>query len=295
MAATSRESTAKNLEMLPGDPPGNTRLRQRAAILRAVRSFLDAQGLLEIQPPILVPSPALEANLDAIPAGGSWLHTSPEFALKRVIAGGLHRVYSVVPCFRAEEHGVHHRREFTLLELYVGNARYLDLIPLVEGLVGAAAAAVGVEAPRFRRVTVAELFDGQVPTDDDAFYRAWVERIDPVLTEPTFVLDYPARQAALAEVRGEVAERVEVYLGGLELGNGFSELRDGEELRRRFVESGALRAARGQAPHPVDEALIEASSRLPRCAGIAIGLDRLVMALVGAPDIAEVQVPPGRV
>ncbi len=266
------------------------RLRQRAAILRALRRFLDDEGLVEVQPPLLVPSPALEANLDAVPAGGRWLHTSPEFHLKRLVAGGLHRVYSVVPCFRAEEHGRHHRREFTLLELYVTNARYDDLIPLVTGLVAAAAHAVGVPAPVFRQVTVAELFGGTVPQDDDSFYRAWVERVDPALGNPTFVLDYPARQAALAQLRGPVAERLEVYLGGLELGNGFSELRDGAELRERFAESGRQRRSCGKEPHPVDEGLIDATARLPRCAGIAIGVDRLVMALTGVDDIAEVVV-----
>lgn len=271
-------------------PIDAARLRQRADILRALRSALDSEGFLEVQPPVLVPSPALEETLEPVRAEGGFLHTSPEFALKRVLAAGLPRIYAIVPCFRAEEWGVNHAREFTMLEFYLANARYLDLVPVVEGLVAAAAAAVGRPAPVFARRTVAELFGGAVPEDDDTFYRAWVETIEPALTEPTFVLDYPARQAALAEVRGDVAERVEVYLGGLELGNGFSELRDPTELRARFLRSAARRNAQGRVPHPVDEGVIEASGRMPRCAGIAIGVDRLVMALTGAKDIAEVLV-----
>lgn len=272
------------------------RLRQRADILRALRVFLDREGFLELQPPVLVPSPALEENLEPVRAEGAFLHTSPEFALKKALALGLPRIYAISPCFRSEEEGMHHTREFTLLELYLSGGRSLDLEPVVEGLIGAAAQAVGAPTPSFMRTTCAELFERHtgmaMPEDDDTWFRAWVEHIDPALTAPTFVRDYPARHAALAEVRGEVSERVEVYLGGLELGNGFSELRDPEELRGRFLASARAREARGKTPHPVDEHLLEASARMPRCTGIAIGLDRLVMALTGAGHIAEVQLRP---
>ncbi len=266
-------------------------MRARAAIVRALRETLWDKGFLELDPPLLVDGPALEANLEALRAADGFLHTSPEFALKRAVAAGLPRVFAIVPCFRGEERGAHHGTEFTMLELYLCNANYLDLIEVVEELVTRASHAVGVLAPEFRRVTVRELFGGQVPENDEDFYREWVERIDPALTEPTWVLDYPARQAALAEIREPVAERLELYLGGLELGNGFSELGDGEELRARFAESAAQRVRVGREPHPVDEGVIEATSRLPRCAGIAIGVDRLVMALTGARDIRDVRLP----
>lgn len=267
------------------------RLRQRAAILHAVRGALHTEGFLEVQPPVLVGGPALEETLEPVHADGGFLHTSPEFALKRALAAGLSRIYTITPCFREEELGRHHAREFTLLELYLANASYLDLVPLVERLVAAAALAVEVAPPVWTRRTVTELFGGAVPEDDDTFFFRWVDEIEPLLTAPTFVLDYPARHAALAEVRGDVAERVEAYLGGLELANGFSELRDGAELRSRFVRSAEHRSALGRAPHPVDEGVIDASARMPRAAGIAIGFDRLVMALTGESDIARVQIP----
>jgi lysyl-tRNA synthetase class 2 len=266
------------------------RLRQRASILHALRTTLHDSGFLEVHPPTIVDGPALEETLEPVHADGRYLHTSPEFALKRVLAAGLPRIYSIVPCFRDEEWGTHHAREFTMLELYFANAGYLDLIPVVEGLVAASARAIGVAAPVFARRTVASLFDGDIPADDDTFFLRWVDQIEPTLTAPTFVLDYPARHAALAEVRGEVSERLEVYLGGLELGNGFSELRDPDELRARFHTSAARRIAAGRRPHPVDEGVIAASAHMPRAAGIAIGVDRLVMALTGEPDIAHVQV-----
>lgn len=267
------------------------RLRQRAAILHALRTFLHDEGFLEVQPPILVSGPALEETLEPVRAADGFLHTSPEFALKRVLAAGLPRIYAITPCFREEELGRHHRREFTMLELYFCNGGHLDLVPIVEGLVAAAARGVNAPIPLFIHRTVAELFGGEIPADDDIFFRRWVEEIDPALTAPTFVLDYPARHAALAEVRGDVSERLEVYLGGLELGNGFSELRDPDELRARFHRSAARRLADGRVPHPVDEGVIAASGRMPRCTGIAIGLDRLVMALTSADDIAAVQIP----
>lgn len=267
------------------------RLRQRATVVAAVRRWLAEDGFVEVEPPVLVDGPALEPTLEALSADGGWLHTSPEFALKRVIAAGLPRVFAITPCFRGEEWGPHHGREFSMLELYRCNTGYLDLIPLVQDLVHAAADALKTPRPTFRTTTVAALFGGEIPSDDAVFFRTWVEEIDPALTEPTFVVDYPARHAALAEVRGEVSERVEVYLGGLELGNGFTELRDGDELRARFLASAAARRAEGRTPHPVDEGVIRATTTLPRCAGIAIGLDRLVMALTGARDIAAVRVP----
>lgn len=266
-------------------------LRARGTVLRALHTTLWAEGFVLLEPPVLVSGPALEENLEAVACGDRFLHTSPEFALKRVLAAGLPRLYAITPCFREEEVGRHHGREFTLLELYLHNANYLDLIPLVERLVTAAADALGVARPVFTRTTVAALFGGEAPADDDTFFRRWVDQIDPRLTAPTWVLDFPARHAALAEVRGDVAERLELYLGGLELANGFSELRDGGELRRRFEASAAARRARGRAPHPTDEGVIAASDRFPRSAGIALGVDRLVMALTGAGDIRDVRVP----
>ena len=267
------------------------RLRQRAAVVHALRTHLAGLGFIEVHPPILVDGPALEETLEPVRADGGFLHTSPEFALKRVLAAGLPRIYAMVPCFRDEEWGRHHAREFTMLEIYLANAGYLDLLPLVEALVAAAAEAVGVPAPVWTTRTVSALFGGTIPADDASYFLSWVDEIEPRLVTPTFVLDYPARHAALAEVRGDIAERVEVYFGGLELGNGFSELRDPEELRARFTASAAWRSAHGRAPHPVDEGVIAASGHMPRAAGIAIGLDRLVMALTGETDIARVQVP----
>jgi lysyl-tRNA synthetase class 2 len=126
---------------------------------------------------------------------------------------------------------------------------------------------------------------------DTAFFRRWIERVEPHLTAPTFVTEWPASQAALATVRTDgpwpVAERFEAFLGGVELANAFQELGDARELRRRWRASSAARVAHGEPPHPIDEAFLAAVDRLPRAAGIALGVERLVAALLGWDGIAR--------
>lgn len=262
-------------------------LRARARILRALRAWFDDQGYLEVHTPVLVPAGALEPHLEAVVVGHRQLHTSPELAMKRVLAAGLHRIYQVVPCFREEEAGVHHSREFTMLEWYRAGAGTAELMDEVEDLIAAAAAAVGQPAPAFRRVPTRALLEDR--GDPDAWFFEWVDRVEPGLHAPTIVTDYPAWQAALAQLRDGHADRFEVYLGGLELANAFAEELSGAELRRRLEANNAARVAAGRPPHPVDEAFLAAVDRMPRCAGIALGVDRLVMALTGAAHIREVQ------
>ena len=263
-------------------------LRARARVLRAVRQWFDDHGYLEVHTPVLVPSGAMEEHLEAVAVGDRFLHTSPEFAMKRVLAAGLPRIYQLGPCFRAEEAGVHHSREFTMLEWYRAGAGSAELMDEVEALIGAAAEALGEPAPRFTRRAIDTLIDD----DGDAatWFHTWVDQVEPTLTEPTIVHGYPAWQAALSRIRDGRADRFEVYLGGIELGNAFSELLDGEELRDRWAACSAARVRAGRPPHPIDEAFLGAVDRMPRCAGIAVGIDRLLMALTGAAHIQEVQV-----
>ena len=263
-------------------------LRARARILRAMRRWFDDHGYLEVHTPALVPAGAMEENLEVVAAGDGVLHTSPEFAMKRVLAAGLGRIYQIGPCFRAEESGRHHHREFTLLEWYRVGAGTPELMDEVESLVATAACAVGAPPPRFERRAVGALLPDT--GDPDAWFRAWVERIEPTLTAPTIVHGYPVWQAALAQVTGGVADRFEVFLGGLELANAFGEELDPAVLRRRWQAGNRARRAAGRAPHPIDSGFLDAVGRMPRCAGIALGVDRLVMALLGIDDIARVQV-----
>lgn len=265
---------------------------------------MDDGGYLEVPTPVRVPSPALEPTLFAFPVGGGGaLRTSPELALKRAIAAGLPRVYELGPCLRAREAGDWHAPEFLMLEWYRVGAALPDLMIEVEALVAAAARALGVSAPSaWRRVTARDLFlescgvdlatcaaaelHPREPDDwDQAFVRRFVEDVEPRLRGATFVEAWPAGHAALATVRTDgpwpVCERFEAYLGGIELANAFQELGDAGALRERWETANARRAVAGEPPHPIDEAALTAIDRLPRCAGIALGVDRLVAALCG--------------
>jgi lysyl-tRNA synthetase class 2 len=281
-------------------------LRARASVLRALRRWFDEQGYLEVQTPVVVPSPALEEHLHAFRAGDGFLRTSPEFALKKALASGLGRVVEIGPCFRDREAGPWHASEFTMCEWYRVGADLDDGMDEVEELIGVAARALGVPPPGpIPRRTVREVFQAACGVDlaragaleisgrdepwDTAFFRRWVTDVEPGLGT-TFVTDWPASQAALARVRDDgalpVALRFEVYVNGIELANAFHELTDPVELRRRFAESNAARAAAGEEPHPIDHDLVAAVRRIPRTTGVAMGVDRLVAALAGWDSLA---------
>ena len=211
--------------------------------------------------------------------------------MKRVLAAGLCRIYQITPCFRREERGIHHSREFSMLEWYRVGAGSLELMDEVESLVQAAANAVKATVPAFRRVPVSSLIEDT--GNPEQWFFTWVDEVEPTLSEPTITYDYPPWQAALARLRNGVADRFEVYLSGIELANAFHEELDPEELRQRQTAANAARRAASRPEHPIDEAFLEAVGRMPRCSGIALGVDRLVMALTGAVHIDEVLVPSG--
>jgi lysyl-tRNA synthetase class 2 len=269
-------------------------LRDRARILAALRGWMHQSGFMEIQVPIAVKSGALEEYLEPLPLGELQLHTSPEFALKRVLSIGLGRIYWMGPCFRGEELGPHHGTEFTMLEWYRVGCGYHgiadDLLSLLEHI----SAALGQILPALERLTWAEAMarHAQTPIPDDSQeqMRIWVNDVEPRLLSPTLVLDYPAKDAAFSSIRGPIAERFEFYWQGVELANAFTELLDPEELRSRWEESARTRQALGREPHPRDERLEQAVSKHPYAGGIALGIDRLVMLLLGLEDIHQTRV-----
>lgn len=294
-------------------------LRLRAAALNAVRQYFDGRGYLHVETPVRLATPALEDHIDAIPAAGAWLRTSPELHLKRLLADGLPRIYEIGPCFRAGEEGRRHLPEFTMVEWYAAGMDYGDMIAETEGLVAAILAdaavqrawpgplAPGVElrAP-WERVTVREAYRRHAGWDPLEAYEAdrfdldLVGKVEPALPagHAVVLMDYPPAAAALARCRPgppPVAERWELYAGGLELANAFSELTDVAEQRRRFEDCAEGRRRRGQEVYPLDEPFLSALARgLPASAGVALGFDRLLMLLTGTRDIGEVRafVPP---
>jgi lysyl-tRNA synthetase class 2 len=310
-------------------------LIDRARALRALRGFFEARGFIEVETPLRVRAPALEVHLAAVPAGAdSWLITSPEFQMKRLLAGGFERIFQVCKCFRAEEEGHQHAVEFTMLEWYRGWAQLDEILDDTEQLVAHVARAVRGEPVvvvggrtlsvdgTWDRMTVAEamarwagvavrgdesaaeLADkvddagidrGGATAWDDVFFSAFVARVEPALAaldRPLFLIDWPVKLAALARRKPgnpAVVERFEAYIGGIELANAFGELTDPVEQRARFVDDLAARAARGLPQYPIDERLLAALAEgLPPSAGIALGVDRLLMLILGAPHIRDV-------
>ncbi len=285
-------------------------LETRAAILQAIREFFLEKGYLEVETPHRIPAPAPESHIDAVPADGWFLHTSPELCMKRLLAAGYARVFQICRCWREGERGRLHVPEFTLLEWYSTDSNYDDLMRQTEALIqhvawrldrGESLIYQGVEvslvAP-WPRVSVQEAFSRYAPVSmnealqRDLYDEIMVEEIEPQLPRerPLFLYDYPAQRGALARLcEGDptVAERVELYIGGLEMANGFTELTDAVEQRSRFEREEAYRRSRGKRPYPLPEKFLAELPDMPPSAGIALGVDRLVMLFLDAKSIDE--------
>ncbi|MBM4361971.1 MAG: EF-P lysine aminoacylase GenX [Deltaproteobacteria bacterium] len=292
------------------------RLVARAAILRALRAELDGAGFIEVETPLRVPSPGLDAHVDAFQAEGGWLITSPELHLKRLVVGGLPRVYQLARVSRKEELGALHEPEFTLLEWYRAFSDMDAVVQDTESLVTAAAEAlhgktrlklrgrtIELRSP-WERVTVRDAFREHAgvadaadlaASDEDRYFQLLVDEVEPALAarpRPVALTAFPATQAALARRRVDdpaVAERFEVYVAGVELCNGFSELTDPVEQRARFEAELARRRRVGAPEHPIDERFLQALAEgMPPAAGNALGVDRLVMLLTAAERLEQV-------
>lgn len=299
-------------------------LRLRAALLAKLRAFFASRGLLEVDTPALSHAAATDRHLASfrVPdfsAGPLYLHTSPEFPMKRLLAAGAGDIWQLCKVFRAGETGRWHNPEFTLLEWYRLGFDHHRLMDEVAELVAELVPGLGAAAERLSYREAFERHAGFDPfTADPAVCRAalaasgresppagaldrdgWLDLVAAELVYPalgggrlTFIYDYPASQAALARVRPghpPVAERFEALVAGIELANGFHELADAAEQRRRFEQDRAWRRAHGLPDVAMDERLLMALEQgLPDCAGVALGFDRLVMLAAGAGSLAEV-------
>lgn len=304
-------------------------LRLRASLNRLMREFFHARDVLEVETPMMSRAGNTDANIASFSLDFSgrtdgaprtrWLRTSPEFPLKRLLAAGVGDCYELGRVFRDGEAGGRHNPEFTMLEWYRVGWTLEPLIDETVALVQAALSMIGREATvsriRFRDLYLQRLGFDPMTADLDALRNAaagiaidgegltrddWLDLLMTHRLQPAFgrdgilvVQDYPATQSALARVVERdgvpVAERFELYLGALELANGYHELTDAVEQRRRFERDMAVRQARGDIAPPMDEALLAALEHgMPSCAGVALGVDRLLMAMRDTPRIAEV-------
>lgn len=322
--AVMSEDAASGRERRP--PTLRARLAARAKLHAVIRAFFAERGVLEVVTPVMAPTGTTDPHIDswrAEPLGRGqrplWLRTSPEFFHKRLLADGSGAIYELGPVFRADEHGPRHRPEFTMLEWYRPGWDDAELRGEVADLIATCFRAFDREPPAlqtlsfdaaFRRYAgvpaeatateyAAACVRAGVPVPEGELDRdGWQDWLRGTVIEDalplgtaTFITDFPAAQAALARLRGDppVAARFELYLGRHELANGYHELTDAAEQRRRFEADRARRHSQGRDCPPIDEALIAALERgLPDCAGVALGVDRLLMALTGATDIAEV-------
>ena len=299
-------------------------LRLRARMLETLRRHFAGSGALEVETPTMVQAGVTDVHLESLEvrrADGTragFLHTSPEYAMKRLLAAGAPDVWQLCRVFREGERGRRHNPEFTMVEWYRLGIDHHSLMDEVEHLLRAL---VGPERPvgPTRRVTYRDAFVEALGLDPlsapiDAIHSALVasgvdvppsvagERdalLDLAMSLAvaprfapdaiTFLYDFPASQAALARIRGPVASRFEAFWGGLELANGFHELGDADEQARRFEADRTERARRGQPDREPDLRFIAGlAAGLPSCAGVAMGFDRVVMIAAGADSIDEV-------
>lgn len=276
------------------DLPSIAVLEERARILKAVRAFFDGRGFTEVETPVRIEAPAPEAHIDCPPVvTGGYLRASPELQMKKLLASGMKMIYQIGPCFRDGEKGSRHNPEFTMLEWYRQNAGYGDIMEDLKDLMRALSGGDAV----FSSVTVRDAYrrwagwDPWTQWDQDRFDFDMATKIEPELGNlgMVFLADYPVQAASLARVRGDVAERWEFYVSGVELANCFTELCDPEEQARRFAVAREERKVLGEADYPLDTEFLSELGRIRSAAGVALGVDRLVMTLTGAKSIAEVR------
>ncbi len=307
-------------------------LRERAQLLRKARAYLDAQGVMEVETPMLSKSATVDVYIDSFatefsPIGHGtsqlcYLHTSPEFPMKRLLSAGSGDIYSLGRVFRNGEAGGRHNPEFTMLEWYRIGMDDRRLMDDVAGLLSSVS-----NFKEVRRCSYGELFEeylGLNPyiASDESLSQLVRDKIDiklqglersdcldllfskfvepnlgssnPKVLEGYFVYDYPVTMSALARLSTNsdghpVASRFELFVNGVELANGYHELLDAEEQKKRFEEEQRMRQERGYDLYPYDKNMVSALAHgMPDCAGVAMGIDRLLMLMLGTGNIADV-------
>jgi len=283
----------------------------RAHVIKAIRDFFWERGFLEVETPLLIPANAPEEHIEPYPSGEMYLQTSPELCMKRLLCRGHDKIYQICHCWRSNERGSRHVPEFTMLEWYRANSNYSSLMKDCEELLlHVTKECYASETVIYNSrsialndgvitITVGEAFNTfcdismEDAVRDGSFDERMVTQIEPALDRdrPVILMDYPIEMAALARPKPgnpHVAERFELYAGGMELANGFSELNNPTEQRDRFTDVNMKRKESGNAALPLPEPFLQELALLPPSAGIALGIDRLVMLLADTELIDDV-------
>jgi elongation factor P--(R)-beta-lysine ligase len=309
----------------------------RAKMNQALRDYFVSENYLEVETPNLIPIPGMEPHINPfetkfIPETGigkqlcMYLHTSPEYAMKRLLSKYKQNIFQICKTYRNGEISKTHNPEFTMLEFYRPFVNYEGIMAHTEAALSHVESAINKTSNTFQKtpyerisvrdavllhagidIQIHNTFESllkqakemsvfvspEAKTFDDVFFHIFLERVEHKLgfNRPTFLIEYPSSQASLARLKpgdSTVAERVELYVNGIELGNGFSELVDAVEQRKRLTEEQAYRKSLGKPVFPLDEKFLESLKEMPESAGIAIGLDRVLMLLTGATEISDV-------
>ncbi|MGO2504503.1 MAG: EF-P lysine aminoacylase EpmA [Psychrobacter alimentarius] len=315
--------------------------QQRAQFMSNIRQFFLKQQVLEVQTPLLSQAGNTDTFLQSVAAQVTYqdkpstyyLHTSPEFAMKRLLASWQVPIYQICPVFRDNEIGTRHNIEFTMLEWYQPNYsladmaaevgellevlygypvvmnhyRYVDAFMDFVGIHPLTASLAALQAVAEDKGLMGFDFNSEDSNDSESDRRqSWLDllfshAVEPHLGHdlPTLIIEYPPATAALAKTAldkegNEVAKRFELYINGIEIANAYDELADGQALRGRFEKDNQLRERHDLPVMPIDEHLIAASDNLIPCSGIAVGIDRLFMVIVGAGSLEEVISFPSR-
>lgn len=271
-------------------------------MLRKARSFFEERGYLEADPCALMRGAPLDSHVEPIPVAitpteTAYLHTSPEFALKRLLSAGSGNLYFLGHVFRQGEIGARHNPEFCMVEWYRLAADYRDFIAETASFLSLFLGPLPLEFLSYRDA-FARYATGDIATLGGNPAWSAAEQLDFRLTtqvEPhlgrgciTALIDFPPEQAALARIDNGFARRFELYVEGLELANGYHELAQSEEQHRRFTAENQARSSRGKKPLPLDLAFLQALDQLPDCCGVSVGFDRLLMLQQKAPHIGQV-------
>lgn len=315
----------KTWQQIKNNPKLLNRYLIREKAIDIIRSFFKRQGFHEVFTPILVPIPSNEPNLEVFKTElrtylgkkrNGYLIMSPEFSIKKLLAAGIGNCFEITRCFRNEEEvSKLHNPEFTMLEWYRVGATYFDVMQDFENLfmemVGSKTLnyqgqTYDLTTP-WQRITVSEAFEKYAgrkieSVSDTDFYKIFFNEVEPKIISsnknPFFLYDYPISQASLSKPKASdshFAERFEVFIAGIELGNCFSELTDWRLQEERFKEDQKQRQIQGKTDYPIDEDLIDAlKSGIPEVSGIAVGVDRLVMLLANAENVSETIFFPGK-
>jgi len=280
-------------------------------VIQAIRDFFTDNLYLEIETPVLSPCIIPEAQIDPVSAEDQYLQASPELCMKRMLSKGFDKIFQICKCFRRDERGSKHLPELTMLEWYAKDNTYLDLMDHCQGLIKFIAERLSLENQiryqdkmirinhPWQKITVKKAFARYADKslkkslDDNSFDETLSFQIEPHLgnTTPVFLYDYPASLASLAKLlpgNCDVAQRFEFYMAGIELANGFTELTDPVEQRLRFHNENRIRQSQNKALIPMPDKFLTDLATMPDTAGIALGVDRLVMILCNTTSIDDV-------